>query len=211
MKSFMKSLKRQDGFTLVELMVVVAIIGLLSAVAIPNFKKYQSKAKVSEAKLQLAAAYMAEQSFFSDFNLFSNCLSYMGFDPFNETASRYYGIGFSLAAEANPAATHQGWIAAGNSGLAAACPAAGAGAVTTLGAQSYFIGGKGVGNAVINTAAEHETSTTASAQGTQNDTGSMTFIITAAGVISPDGATAKTSSALSINELKVIKTERQGY
>jgi len=47
MKSFFQSLKRQDGFTLVELMVVVAIIGLLSAVAVPNFKKYQAKAKTS--------------------------------------------------------------------------------------------------------------------------------------------------------------------
>ena len=53
MKSFLKPLGRQSGFTLVELMVVVAIIGLLSAVAIPNFKKYQAKSKISEAKLQL--------------------------------------------------------------------------------------------------------------------------------------------------------------
>ena len=210
MKSFIKSLKRQDGFTLVELMVVVAIIGLLSAVAIPNFKKYQSKAKVSEAKLQLAAAYMAEQSFFSDFNLFSNCLSYMGFDPSNETASRYYGIGFS-GGEKNPAPDHTGWEAAVNSGLAKACPAEGAGGVVTAGEQSYFIGGKGVGATVINSADLHEESTTESNQGKQDDTSTMTFVITAAGVISPDGATAKTSSALSINELKVIKTERQGY
>ncbi len=44
--------KSENGFTLVELMVVVAIIGLLSAVAIPNFQKYQARSKTSEAKLQ---------------------------------------------------------------------------------------------------------------------------------------------------------------
>ena len=88
MKKQNKYLINKDGFTLVELMVVVAIIGLLSAIAIPNFKKYQSKSKVSEAKLQLSAAYTAEQSFFSDFNLYHTCLPYMGFDPGQETANR---------------------------------------------------------------------------------------------------------------------------
>lgn len=96
MIKFSTSLKRQDGFTLVELMVVVAIIGLLSAVAIPNFKKYQAKAKVSEAKLQLAAAYTAEQAFFGDYSVYASCLKYMGYDP-GDASARYYGIGFNVA------------------------------------------------------------------------------------------------------------------
>ena len=117
-----KTLTTQDGFTLVELMVVVAIIGLLSAVAIPNFKKYQAKAKVSEAKLQLSAAYTAEQAFFSDFNMYSGCLPYMGFDPGRESANRYYAIGFSAVATVD-ASAH---LSAVNSGLlAASCPAVG--------------------------------------------------------------------------------------
>src|SRR6476469_10953386 len=97
MKKFLQSLKRQDGFTLVELMVVVAIIGLLSAVAVPNFKKYQAKAKMSEAKLQLSALYTAETSFFSDYNMYANCLRYMGYDPDRERNNRYYAIGFPAA------------------------------------------------------------------------------------------------------------------
>ena len=61
-----KQLKRETGFTLIELMIVVAIIGILAAIAIPNFVAYQAKSKQSEAKVSLGAiftsavAYQAE-------------------------------------------------------------------------------------------------------------------------------------------------------
>lgn len=95
--NFNKKMTSDAGFTLVELMIVVAIIGVLSAVAVPNFKKYQAKAKTSEAKVQLAAAYTAEQAFYGDFGIYATCLKYMGFDPSRESQNRYYAIGFSTA------------------------------------------------------------------------------------------------------------------
>jgi type IV pilus assembly protein PilA len=59
--------KSQKGFTLIELMIVVAIIGILAAIAIPNFVRFQLKAKTSEGKVNLAAIRTAEEAFFSEF------------------------------------------------------------------------------------------------------------------------------------------------
>lgn len=90
-KGMKKILKNPSGFTLVELMVVVAIIGILSAIAVPNFKKYQAKSKQSEAKIQLAAVYSAEVGTSADWDTYATCLGLMGY----ETPPRgYYAIGF---------------------------------------------------------------------------------------------------------------------
>ena len=53
----------QKGFTLIELMIVVAIIGILAAIAIPNFLQYQMKSRQSEAKTNLQAIRTSEISF----------------------------------------------------------------------------------------------------------------------------------------------------
>jgi type IV pilus assembly protein PilA len=208
MKAFYKSLKRQDGFTLVELMVVVAIIGLLSGVAIPNFKKYQSKAKVSEAKLQLSAVYIAQQSFYSDFNMYGHCLTYMGFDPNLEKANRYYSIGIQTPIEVDANA----YAAAINSGLnatdcpnvttAAVAPASGVSSSLT----NQFPAGKGVGGAIAD-----ESFIPTSTIGDQSDQANMTFTIGAGGVIDGSYLTSSDASALLINHSKVMKVLQNGY
>ena len=50
----------QKGFTLIELMIVVAIIGILAVIAVPNFQKFQARAKQSEAKTNLKGIYTAK-------------------------------------------------------------------------------------------------------------------------------------------------------
>ena len=54
------------GFTLIELMIVVAIIGLLSAVAVPSFMKYLAKAKSAEADEQLEKIATGARAYFMD-------------------------------------------------------------------------------------------------------------------------------------------------
>ncbi|MFP6641041.1 MAG: prepilin-type N-terminal cleavage/methylation domain-containing protein [Myxococcota bacterium] len=59
--------KSTKGFTLIELMIVVAIIGILAAIAIPNFIRFQLKSKSSEGKVNLAAIRTAEEGYMAEF------------------------------------------------------------------------------------------------------------------------------------------------
>lgn len=63
-----KRMHDQKGFTLIELMIVVAIIGILAAVAIPNFLRYQAKSKQSEARVLLSGLYTSQVAFFAEEN-----------------------------------------------------------------------------------------------------------------------------------------------
>src|ERR1700681_3306966 len=86
METPMKKLVQQ-GFTLIELMIVVAIIGILADIAIPNFIKFQARSKQSEAKANLKAMFTAEKAYIQEKDAYNSLINIVGFSP--ERNNRY--------------------------------------------------------------------------------------------------------------------------
>lgn len=104
-------------------MIVVAIIGILAAVAVPNFQTYQAKARQAEAKSNLSSIFTAEHVFSTENSTFTQDLESAGFvlldttpsgtkpdqgqtDALAKVVKRYYSLGFSSTACATTLCTN---------------------------------------------------------------------------------------------------------
>lgn len=79
--------KNDRGFTLVEIMIVVAIVGILAALAIPSFMRFQARSKQAEVKTNLKAIYTGQISVFVNRDRYSTSIAELGFAP--ERGNRY--------------------------------------------------------------------------------------------------------------------------
>ncbi len=107
--------RRRKGFTLVEVVLVVAIVAVLAAITLPSFQKYVYRAQRNEALTNLKGIYTAQTSFFHENGLYGAAFDEIGFeisgaqvvDP-NTIQSVYYVYTmFPIAVGGEPGANFQ--------------------------------------------------------------------------------------------------------
>jgi len=139
-----KQLKSHKGFTLIELMIVVAIIGILAAIAIPNFIAYQAKSKQSEAKVSLGAIFTSAVAYQAESNpqtYVATSISAIGWQP---SGSPRYSFWYAVDAAGSAPGTPTAF--GGGSTAATPCPVTSTpsvGAAVAASTSGFTAGAKG--------------------------------------------------------------------
>lgn len=91
--------KNQKGFTLIELMIVVAIIGILATMGVPQFQKFQARARQAEARTSLSGIYQAMKAFQAEWNRYYGDFNAIGY---NADGRLIYDAGFATSGDGVP-------------------------------------------------------------------------------------------------------------
>jgi type IV pilus assembly protein PilA len=132
----LKLMRKQKGFTLIELMIVVAIIGILAAIAIPNFLRFQAKSKQAEAKTNLGAMGVAAETYRAEKDTYrASVWGDLSWTPVGTTRFAYYYTG----SDGTPAQTSL--LVMGGTPVTPAAPCIPADPTTGALAAFQFVGG----------------------------------------------------------------------
>jgi type IV pilus assembly protein PilA len=172
--------KLMKGFTLIELMIVVAIIGILAAIAIPNFIKFQARSKQSEAKANLKALFTAEKAYFQEKDKYSSLVGEIGFAPERNNRYAYYadttGTMDNRSTTSVVTATNNSGISAdafkGYATTGSVAPTCGAAAVGVPAGGASFVG-EAIGNIDTDSTFDVWTMSSDSRTGTCDHTGGV--------------------------------------
>jgi type IV pilus assembly protein PilE len=145
MKTPAVSMQRMRGVTLMELLVVIAVLGTLAAIAIPSYRQYLIRSQRSEAKIALLQLQTAEEKFYLQNNTYTNSV----------TGGPGVGLGMSATSETRKydiAITT--FPADGQSYVATASPRVGGGQTDDLKCANFTINERGTRGVSGTTAVE---------------------------------------------------------
>ena len=101
MKTFVSPRESSKGFTLIELMVVIVVVSILAAIAVPSYSSSVRKARRTEARNALLDAASREERFFATNNRYSITATDLGYSAWQiPVGSNYYSLNATCAAAA---------------------------------------------------------------------------------------------------------------
>lgn len=87
-----RPIHRRRGFTLLEMMVAVAIIGILASTSVALFRNYQLRSRMAEAKSNLASIRSAQQAYFAERSAYVTSVSCPGLGPLGPTKQNWRAV-----------------------------------------------------------------------------------------------------------------------